>query len=158
MAHRADVTDEKRKAFYDWYKRNSYIFECIFTSLIVIDLLIVLVFSVITAVCYDKESIDDTIEYIQRIFIIIMFFSFSVAFLTFGIMLMRQLKLYFEEFYNKYYKLLLFANIGLSIPLFLRSLYDTLVLIMGTDWAPFTNEFTTNCMVFILCDAIPMCL
>ena len=64
MAHRADVTDEKRKAFYDWYKDNSYIFDCIFTSLIVLDLIIVLVFSLIAAYFYNDQVLGDQIDFI----------------------------------------------------------------------------------------------
>lgn len=87
------------------------------------------------------------------------FFVLSLAFLMFGYMLISRLKKHFKEFHDENRKLLVFATIGLSVPLFLRSIYDLLYISSDAFVTLLSkDEFLTNTSIFVVCDCIPMCL
>ena len=74
-------------------------------------------------------------------------------------MIMIRMEFYFPNFYNKHYKIITFALLGLSLPIILRGVIN----IVSTknkkfsDWAD-ENINTYNSLQYLFCDLFPLCL
>lgn len=88
-------------------------------------------------------------------------FNLSIIFLLYGILTISLLKRNFIDFYLKNNKKLIFATIGLSVPLMLRVIYETFNYCVWTygslelkNWNESMTNFN-NVLFYCMCYLIP---
>lgn len=87
-------------------------------------------------------------------------FSFlSVTFFTFGYLTLLKLQNAFLDFYAANRNKLIFATIGLSLPMLIRAFYD-LFMVISTSFHDVVNKHTDvfNFVILLVCDIIPISL
>ena len=117
-------SEEKIKAYHKKAKKQHFMLK----------VLIFTIFSIV-AVTFGISTIISIIlpksktKFMGRIITSIGFALLGFTFAFYGFKILRKLKFAFHEFYAQNRKKLIFATLGLSIPMMMRSICDLLIVV-----------------------------
>lgn len=132
----------------------------IFTHVIItINLLFLVCTTTINIVSADQDQYDDFHKAVHEITTVTIganFLILSIEFAITGFLILRRLRKYFPEFYLENKWLLIWATIGLSMPLMIRGVFDGLRGISHIDKHVQEKQAFYNSLLFFLGDVVPI--
>jgi hypothetical protein len=98
----------------------------------------------------DSEN-EDIVNITIGIYTIILGIIFALA----SIMINRNLKLNFKQFYSQYRKILIFTTFGLSLPMIIEGAIELIILNKEAEKKLKNNLAAYNAFEFIFCYLMP---